>query len=77
LVQALQAAPETVSSIGVRLVEDDRLEILAPCGLEDLFRMIVRPRPGASTYELERFAQRRREKRWSEMWPNVVIVGRD
>jgi hypothetical protein len=77
LVQALQEAPETVSSIGVRLLGNDCLEVLAPCGLEDLFRMIVRPRPGASTHELERFAHRRSEKRWSEVWRDVVIVGRD
>ena len=64
--------PETATAIGVRLEADDRLTILAPCGLDDLFNMILRRNPKRVT--LEHFRERYRAKRILEKWPKVKIV---
>jgi hypothetical protein len=47
---------------------------LSPHGTEDLFRMIVRCPPEATSREVERFTERLRKKSWSSTWPKVVVV---
>src|SRR5262249_14352256 len=41
--EALSRYAAVVHAIGVRLERDDRLDILAPFGLDDLFNMVIRP----------------------------------
>ena len=74
LLESLRMAPETASGVGIRVKSDGQFEILAPSGLTDLFRMVLRPREGATAGEIERFEQRLREKRWSATWPVVVAA---
>ena len=66
--------PETATAIAVRLAAD-RIEVLAPFGLDDLFAMTVRPTPAFEGTKRPVFEQRALKKRWSERWPQVVIVG--
>src|SRR5829696_2419320 len=40
--------PETATAVAVRLLPDDRLQVVAPCGLEDLFGLICRRNPAGS-----------------------------
>jgi hypothetical protein len=40
---ALHRYASVVHAIGVRLEDDDRLDIVAPFGLDDLFAMVIRP----------------------------------
>ena len=70
--EAIATFPETVTSIGVRLLLDGNLEIVAPCGLDDLLHMILRRNPRRVT--VERFRQRLAEKTILEKWPRVRIV---
>lgn len=37
--------PETVTALGVKLDSEDNLILTAPCGLQDVVNMIVRPTP--------------------------------
>jgi hypothetical protein len=37
--------PETATSIAVRLLANDELHVVAPCGLADLFGMVLRRNP--------------------------------
>jgi uncharacterized protein len=37
--------PETATAVAVRLLPDDRLEAVAPCGLDDLFGLVCRRNP--------------------------------
>ena len=59
----------TITCLGVRL-ENDKLKIYAPYGLEDLFSLIIRPVKIdfiKKDYELK-------TKRWKEKWPKLTII---
>lgn len=70
--EAIGTWPETVTSIGVRLLVSDALEIVAPCGLGDLFQMVLRRNP--CRVSLERFRQRVQEKKIQQKWPKVRVI---
>jgi len=72
LEHAIATWPETATAVGVRLEADDRLTLLAPLGLEDLFAGVVRRNPArvrAATY-LQRIAS----KRYAQRWPGLQIL---
>ncbi|MEM7128863.1 MAG: nucleotidyltransferase family protein [Chloroflexota bacterium] len=70
--EAIATWPETATSVGVRLLPNDQLQIVAPCGLEDLFQMKLRRNP--PRVSLEKFHKRLQEKRIMEKWPKVVLI---
>ncbi|WP_350336005.1 nucleotidyltransferase family protein [Coralliovum pocilloporae] len=56
-------------AVAVRLERDDRLDIAAPFGLEDIFSMIIRPnrlRTDAGQYD-------EKARRMKETWPELTI----
>ena len=64
--------PETATAIGVRLMPDDGLRVVAPCGLDDLFGLVWRHNPRRASAAMYR--RRTDEKRIAERWPRVRIV---
>jgi hypothetical protein len=70
---ALRHWLETPTAVAVRLEANDRLEIVAPWGLDDLFTMTVRPTPSGRS-KLGVFRRRVAEKRWAETWPPVRVL---
>lgn len=64
--------PETATAVAVRLTSDDRIRIVAPCGLEDLFGLIWRHNPRRAPVAL--FKQRLQSKRIVARWPRVRII---
>lgn len=64
--------PEYATAVGVFLLEDDQIEIVAPHGLQDLFTLAVRHNPIRASKES--FLKRVAEKRFSERWPMVLII---
>ncbi len=64
--------PETATATAVRLLPDDTLEIIAPCGLEDLFGLVFRRNP--RQVSPEDFRRRVLEKKIVEKWPMVQII---
>jgi hypothetical protein len=72
--EALRAFPDRSSAIAVRLPSNRKLEILAPFGLEDAFRGIVRPTPiGCSDIRYQRFLDRKLDG-WRNRWPRLLVV---
>jgi len=69
---AMKRWPETATAVGIRLDEQDNIEILAPHGLEDLFKLKIRQSPYFADREL--FMQRIENKQWLIKWPLVQIV---
>jgi hypothetical protein len=59
--------PETCTAIAVRSA-GFRVELLAPFGVDDLLRMIVRPTP-AFANKLDIYRTRLARKAWSKSWP--------
>ncbi len=69
---AVGAWAETATAVGVRLLADDRIQVLAPCGLEDLFGLICRRNPRLITSE--HYRRRMRSTQILERWPRVRIL---
>jgi uncharacterized protein len=70
--EGVGANPESATSVGVRLLADDRLYIAAPVGLDDLFELVLRRNPRRVTPEI--FRKRLVDKGIREKWPRVRIV---
>ena len=64
---------ETVTSVGVRLEEDDSLTVLAPLGTDDLLGLVCRPTAFGRTRRHE-YDARIAQKRWAELWPKVRFL---
>jgi hypothetical protein len=64
--------PETATSVGIRLEANDAITVIAPCGLSDLFGMVLRRNPTQVTRDY--FRQRLRDKRITERWPKVTVI---
>lgn len=71
LEDAISRWPETATSVAVRLLSDDRLLVFAPCGLEDLFNLVLRRNPKQVGEEYFRY--RASTKAIASTWPNVTI----
>ncbi len=68
---AVSRWPETATAIAARWCED-RVEILAPLGLDDLLGLIIRPTPAFENRRNE-VAQRVASKGWRTRWPRLRI----
>ena len=74
---ALRSADESltryasiVHALGIRLETDDRLDIIAPFGFDDLFEMVIQPNkaiPNEASYA-------EKAARAKAIWPEVTVV---
>ncbi|WP_306440259.1 MULTISPECIES: nucleotidyltransferase family protein [Paenibacillus] len=69
---ALRYWPEIVTAIGVRLDNQDQVDICAPHGLEDLYTLIVRQSPFFT--DADYYNQRVEKKCWQQQWPKLTII---
>ena len=68
--EAIGRYASIVHAIGIRLEYDDRLDVVAPFGLDDLFSMVIRP-----NYALENaVSHTRKAQRAQAIWPEVIVV---
>ncbi|TWI63610.1 hypothetical protein IP91_03581 [Pseudoduganella lurida] len=72
LEQAVASWPEYATSVGLRLRDDDAIEVIAPHGLDDLFNCIVRRNP--ARVSLATYRMRIAQKNYPARWPRVTIV---
>jgi hypothetical protein len=72
LEEGIASWPETATAVAVRLEADDRVRVVAPLGLEDLFDCVVRRNPERATTSV--FKARVEAKRYSERWPRVQVI---
>ncbi len=62
--------PETATSIAIRLNFKNKVEYIAPYGLDDLFNLLVIPTP---KFDLTIYNSRVEKKRWKETWNKLEI----
>lgn len=72
LEEAVASWPEYATSVAVWLDSDDRVRVIAPLGLDDLFNMVVRRNPARAS--LQNYRDRTAAKRYTERWPRVTVV---
>jgi hypothetical protein len=66
---AINAWPTTATSVGVR-IEENKLKVYAPYGLNDLFGMIVRANKSQITEEI----YMQKVHKWINNWPSLTII---
>jgi hypothetical protein len=76
LEDAVSKWPETATAIAVRLTDEDHLEVVAPHGFDDLFRLVVAPTPHFWR-KIDKYRERIVRKQWRTMWPNLRLLGLD
>ena len=64
---------ETPTAVAVRLGESDRIEVLAPCGVEDLLSLICRP-TASGRAKIDDYRKRISDKGWTERWPGLRVL---
>jgi uncharacterized protein len=69
---AISRWPETCTAVAARFALD-QIEVIAPWGLTDLLRLIVRPTP-AFELKQESFNDRVRAKAWIARWPGITVI---
>ncbi|MBZ9666077.1 nucleotidyltransferase family protein [Pseudomonas sp. LMG 31766] len=72
--EAMRHWPETATALAVRLDENDRVEVAAPLGLEDLFGLIVRPAGRFQNEKRRIYQQRLHDKNWLATWPKLKVL---
>ncbi|MBZ5667354.1 MAG: nucleotidyltransferase family protein [Acidobacteriia bacterium] len=65
--------PETATAFAIRLGDGNHIEMLAPYGFSDLFRLLVIPTPHFRN-RIERIRERAATKNWEKRWPNLRMV---
>ena len=67
--EAISRFTTTAFAVGARLEADDRMTILAPFGLEDLFALRLKPNPTRKTNGFARTAEAAMRR-----WPELTVV---
>jgi uncharacterized protein len=65
---------EIPTCVGARLTDSDRIEVIAPLGIENNFPLIVAPNL-LSGCPSSVYIERIRKKGWIDIWPRLKIVG--
>lgn len=71
LEDAISCWPETATAVGVYLDSLDRLRVVAPLGLDDLFNLVLRPSPFLRNPDA--FGQRLLQKDFLRRWPLLRV----
>jgi uncharacterized protein len=69
---AIRCWPETATAIAARLY-NGHVQIIAPHGVDDLVRMIVRPTPAFRT-KMSVYERRLASKNWAGRWPRLTFL---
>lgn len=72
---AMSKFPETATALGIKLDDDLGLVLSAPCGIEDVLQLEVRPTPFFNERkELAPLYEKRiTQKHWKAIWPKLKV----
>lgn len=70
--EAVATWPETATAIGVTKTSQNAYTVYAPCGLEDLFGMIIRRNP--ARVDIRTYNARISDKQYHRCWKSVRII---
>jgi hypothetical protein len=70
--EAIATFPETAACVGVRLLDDDDMLVVAPYGLDDLLGGVCRHNP--TRVSAAYYRNRLSAKDWSARWPRVRYI---
>lgn len=70
---AMRSWLETPTAVAARLTNDERIESLAPYGLDDLLSLTCRPTP-AGLRRASDYRARLASKGWRQRWPEAIFL---
>jgi hypothetical protein len=70
--EAVATWPETVTAIAVTKDNNDKYKVYAPCGLKDLFGMVIRRNP--KRVDVRTYKARLSKKQFDQCWKSVRII---
>ncbi|MDJ1475240.1 nucleotidyltransferase family protein [Bacillus sp. LS15-K4] len=75
-VDAISKFPETATALGVTLDELNNVILTAPCGIEDVLSLQVRPTAHflETKERIYMYKNRVIKKNWQSKWPNITIT---
>ncbi|MGG0302396.1 nucleotidyltransferase family protein [Bacillus albus] len=75
-VDAISKFPETATALGVTLDDLNKVILIAPCGIEDVISLQVRPTAHflETKERLQMYNARVTKKNWQNKWPNITIT---
>ncbi|PEG11146.1 hypothetical protein CN676_04760 [Bacillus wiedmannii] len=75
-VDAISRFPETATALGVTLDELNNVILTAPCGIEDVLSLQVRPTAHflETKERIHMYKNRVINKNWQSKWPNITIT---
>ncbi|MGN5648974.1 nucleotidyltransferase family protein [Bacillus sp. Brlt_9] len=75
-VDAISKFPETATALGVTLDQLNNVILTAPCGIEDVIALQVRPTAHflETKERLHMYNVRVTKKNWQNKWPNITIT---
>jgi len=74
-VDAISKFPETATALGLALDERGQVVLAAPCGIEDVLQLLLRPTPyfAESEERMRIYEERLAKKNWTSIWGKVRI----
>ena len=66
---AMRYWPETATAVAARRFGSDQLDIASPLGLDDLFKLVLRPTQRFACEKLPIYQERIESKAWMTVWP--------
>ncbi|NBI29673.1 nucleotidyltransferase family protein [Chengkuizengella marina] len=75
-VDAISKFPETATALGLKLDTNNNLILTAPCGIEDVINLEVKPTPHFLSSEklLSIYKKRVSQKNWKSTWYKIKIT---
>ncbi|EJQ51609.1 hypothetical protein IEQ_01853 [Bacillus cereus BAG6X1-2] len=75
-VDAISKFPETATALGVTLDEQNNVILTAPCGIEDVLSLQVKPTSHflETKERIHMYKKRVMKKNWQSKWPNITIT---
>ncbi len=70
--EAISHWVETATCIGIRILNNNKLDLIAPHGLNDVESLLLKPVP--SLKNIETFNKRIKAKDWLNKWPKLKII---
>ncbi len=74
-VDAISKFPETATALGVKIDDNEQLILTAPCGIEDVMNLQLKPTPHfAQSNDLKAIYEERIEKKnWKSIWKEIEV----
>ncbi len=71
--EGLSKWSEIPTCIGVRLLSNDELSLVAPWGIDDFNQLTIRSNPACKSNP-QLFIERMKVKNWTQTWPKLKII---